>query len=75
MGGDADTDGLVSDGARSTGSTVGGIAGLNNSTITGCEVKYIKLQVSGISNITTTQTADEKARQCQPCGRHCGPQQ
>lgn len=60
MGGDADTDGLVSDGARSTGSTVGGIAGLNNSTITGCEVKYIKLQVSGISNITTTQTADEK---------------
>ena len=60
MGGDADTDGLVSDGARSTGSTVGGIAGLNNSKINGCEVKYIKLQVSGISNITTTQTADEK---------------
>lgn len=60
MGGDADTDGLVSVGARSTGSTVGGIAGLNNRTITGCEVKYIKLQVSGISNITTTQTADEK---------------
>ena len=60
MGGDADTDGLVADGARSTGSTVGGIAGLNNSTITACEVKYIKLQVSGISNITTTQTADEK---------------
>lgn len=60
MGDDADTDGLVSVGARSTGSTVGGIAGLNNSTITGCEVKYIKLQVSGISNITTTQTADEK---------------
>lgn len=60
MGGEADRDGLVSGGARSTGSTVGGIAGLNNSTITGCEVKYIKLQVSGISNITTTQTADEK---------------
>lgn len=60
MGGEADTDGLVPGGARSTGSTVGGIAGLNNSTITGCEVKYIKLQVSGISNITTTQTADEK---------------
>lgn len=60
MGDDAGTDGLVSVGARSTGSTVGGIAGLNNSTITGCEVKYIKLQVSGISNITTTQTADEK---------------
>lgn len=60
MGGEAGEDGLVSDGARSTGSTVGGIAGLNNSTITGCEVKYIKLQVSGISNITTTQTADEK---------------
>lgn len=60
MGGNADTDGLVSAGARSTGSTVGGIAGLNNSTITDCEVKYIKLQVSGISNITTTQTADEK---------------
>lgn len=60
MGGEADGDGLVSVGARSTGSTVGGIAGLNNSTITGCEVKYIKLQVSGISNITTTQTADEK---------------
>ena len=60
MGGEARTDGLVSVGARSTGSTVGGIAGLNNSTITGCEVKYIKLQVSGISNITTTQTADEK---------------
>lgn len=60
MGGNADTDGLVSDGARSTGSTVGGIAGLNNNTITDCEVKYIKLQVSGISNITTTQTADEK---------------
>lgn len=60
MGGEADQDGLVSAGARSTGSTVGGIAGLNNSTITGCEVKYIKLQVSGISNITTTQTADEK---------------
>lgn len=60
MGGNADRDGLVSAGARSTGSTVGGIAGLNNSTITGCEVKYIKLQVSGISNITTTQTADEK---------------
>lgn len=60
MGGEADRDGLVSVGARSTGSTVGGIAGLNNSTITGCEVKYIKLQVSGISNITTTQTADEK---------------
>lgn len=60
MGGEADRDGLVADGARSTGSTVGGIAGLNNSTITGCEVKYIKLQVSGISNITTTQTADEK---------------
>lgn len=60
MGGKADGDGLVSVGARSTGSTVGGIAGLNNSTITGCEVKYIKLQVSGISNITTTQTADEK---------------
>lgn len=60
MGGNADADGLVSVGARSTGSTVGGIAGLNNSKITGCEVKYIKLQVSGISNITTTQTADEK---------------
>lgn len=60
LGGNADTDGLVSVGARSTGSTVGGIAGLNNNTITGCEVKYIKLQVSGISNITTTQTADEK---------------
>lgn len=60
MGGNAGADGLVADGARSTGSTVGGIAGLNNSTITGCEVKYIKLQVSGISNITTTQTADEK---------------
>lgn len=60
MGGEAGEDSLVSDGARSTGSTVGGIAGLNNSTITGCEVKYIKLQVSGISNITTTQTADEK---------------
>ena len=60
MGGDAGADGLVSDGARSTGSTVGGIAGLNNSKITGCEVKYIKLQVSGISNITATQTADEK---------------
>lgn len=60
MGGNADQDGLVSAGARSTGSTVGGIAGLNNNTITGCEVKYIKLQVSGISNITTTQTADEK---------------
>lgn len=60
MGGNADADGLVSAGARSTGSTVGGIAGLNNSKITGCEVKYIKLQVSGISNITTTQTADEK---------------
>lgn len=60
MGGNADTGGLVSVGARSTGSTVGGIAGLNNNTITGCEVKYIKLQVSGISNITTTQTADEK---------------
>ena len=60
MGGNADMDGLVSVGARSTGSTVGGIAGLNNSKITGCEVKYIKLQVSGISNITTTQTADEK---------------
>lgn len=60
MGGNADTDGLVSVGARSTDSTVGGIAGLNNSKINGCEVKYIKLQVSGISNITTTQTADEK---------------
>lgn len=60
MGDNADTDGLVSVGARSTGSTVGGIAGLNNRTINGCEVKYIKLQVSGISNITTTQTADEK---------------
>ncbi|WP_278543006.1 prepilin-type N-terminal cleavage/methylation domain-containing protein [Gemmiger formicilis] len=60
MGDEADQDGLISDGARSTGSTVGGIAGLNNSKITGCEVKYIKLQVSGISNITTTQTADEK---------------
>lgn len=60
MGGEADTDGLVSVGARSTGSTVGGIAGLNNSKIKGCEVKYIRLQVSGISNITTTQTADEK---------------
>lgn len=60
MGGNADGDGLVADGVRSTGSTVGGIAGLNNNTITGCEVKYIKLQVSGISNITTTQTADEK---------------
>lgn len=60
MGGEAGEDGLVSVGARSTGSTVGGIAGLNNSTIKGCEVKYIKLQVSGISNITTTQTADEK---------------
>lgn len=60
MGGNAGADGLVSVGARSTGSTVGGIAGLNNRTITGCEVKYIKLQVSGISNITTTQTADEK---------------
>lgn len=60
MGGNAGADGLVSVGVRSTGSTVGGIAGLNNSTITGCEVKYIKLQVSGISNITTTQTADEK---------------
>ena len=61
MGGDVGADGLVSVGARSTGSTVGGIAGLNNSTITGCEVKYIKLQVSGISNITTTQTADESS--------------
>ena len=60
MGDNADTDGLVSVGARSTGSTVGGIAGLNNRKINGCEVKYIKLQVSGISNITTTQTADEK---------------
>lgn len=60
MGGNADADGLVSVGARSTGSTVGGIAGLNNSKINDCEVKYIKLQVSGISNITTTQTADEK---------------
>lgn len=60
MGGNAGADGLVSVGARNTGSTVGGIAGLNNSKITGCEVKYIKLQVSGISNITTTQTADEK---------------
>lgn len=60
MGGEAGEGGLVSVGARSTGSTVGGIAGLNNSTIKGCEVKYIKLQVSGISNITTTQTADEK---------------
>ena len=60
MGGEAGEGGLVSVGARSTGSTVGGIAGLNNSTITGCEVKYIKLQVSGISNITATQTADEK---------------
>lgn len=60
MGGEAGADGLVSVGARSTGSTVGGIAGLNNSKINGCEVKYIKLQVSGISNITTTQTADEK---------------
>ena len=60
MGDKADGNGLVSVGARSTGSTVGGIAGLNNNTITGCEVKYIKLQVSGISNITTTQTADEK---------------
>ncbi len=60
MGGEAGTDGLVTDGARSTGSTVGGIAGLNNSKIKGCEVKYIRLQVSGISNITTTQTADEK---------------
>lgn len=60
MGGNAGADGLVSVGARSTGSTVGGIVGLNNNTITGCEVKYIKLQVSGISNITTTQTADEK---------------
>ena len=60
MGGEADRDGLVSAGARSTGSTVGGIAGLNNSKINDCEVKYIKLQVSGISNITTTQTADEK---------------
>ena len=60
MGGEANTNGLVSVGARSTGSTVGGIAGLNNSKIKGCEVKYIRLQVSGISNITTTQTADEK---------------
>lgn len=60
MGDNANTDGLVSVGARSTGSTVGGIAGLNNSKIKGCEVKYIRLQVSGISNITTTQTADEK---------------
>ena len=60
MGGEAYTNGLVSVGARSTGSTVGGIAGLNNSKIKGCEVKYIRLQVSGISNITTTQTADEK---------------
>ena len=60
MGGNVGTDGLVSDGARSTGSTVGGIAGLNSSKIKGCEVKYIRLQVSGISNITTTQTADEK---------------
>ena len=60
MGGNADTDGLVSVGARSPSSTVGGIAGLNNSKIPGCEVKYIKLQVSGISNITATQTADEK---------------
>lgn len=60
MGGEAGKDGLVSVGARSTGSTVGGIAGLNNRKIKGCEVKYIKLQVSGISNITTTQTADEK---------------
>lgn len=33
MGGNADTDGLVSDGARSTGSTVGGIAGRNNAEI------------------------------------------
>ena len=60
MGGEANTEGLVSVGARSTGSTVGGIVGLNNSEITGCEVRYIRLQVSGISNITTTQTADEK---------------
>lgn len=60
MGDEANTDGIVSVGARSTGSTVGGIAGLNNNKIKGCEVKYIRLQVSGISNITTTQTADEK---------------
>lgn len=60
MGDEANTNGLVSVGARSTGSTVGGIVGLNNSKIKGCEVKYIRLQVSGISNITTTQTADEK---------------
>ena len=60
MGDEANTNGLVSVGARSTGSTVGGIVGLNNNKIKGCEVKYIRLQVSGISNITTTQTADEK---------------
>lgn len=60
MGGNVGNNGSINGGAASAGSTMGGIAGLNNSTIKGCEVKYIKLQVSGISNITTTQTADEK---------------
>ena len=72
MGGNADADGLVSAGARSTGSTVGGIAGLNNRKINGCEVKYIKLQVSGISNITTTQTADEKLASASQVGGIAG---
>lgn len=72
MGGNADTDGLVSDGARSTGSTVGGIAGINNNLIENCTVTHISLQAQGAFNVTDTQTADQKLQNASHVGGIAG---
>ena len=54
------TGGNITAGATSVGNTVGGIAGVNNKTISGCEVSSITLQVRGANHIQTIHTAVQK---------------
>ena len=68
MGGNADGSGVITGGAVNVGATVGGIAGLNNSTVEACRVGHITLQAQGASNMSDNQTAVQKLQNASHVG-------
>ena len=72
MGGNVGNNGSINGGAASAGSTMGGIAGINNNLIENCTVTHISLQAQGAFNVTDTQTADQKLQNASHVGGIAG---
>ena len=70
--GKADTAANITTGAANVLDTVGGIVGLNNGEVNGCNVPKITLQVMGASGLSDSQTYAEKLKSASSVGGIAG---